>query len=49
MDATTLGQRFTVLCISVLYRGCAIPIAWKIVGTHEKGAWEPYWKALFSA
>ena len=49
MDATTLGQRFTVLCISVLYRGGAIPIAWKIVRTQEKGAWEPYWKALFSA
>jgi hypothetical protein len=49
MDATRLCQRFTVLCISVLYRGCAIPIAWKIVCTQEKGAWEPYWKALFTA
>jgi hypothetical protein len=49
MDATTLGQRLTVLCESWLYRGCAIPIAWKMVCTQEKGAWEPYWKALFSA
>ena len=23
LDATTLGQRFTVLCVSVLVRGCA--------------------------
>ena len=29
MDATTLTDRFTVLCISVLSRGCAIPVAWK--------------------
>ena len=27
MDATTLGERYTVLAISVVYRGCAIPIA----------------------
>ena len=30
LDATTLGQRFTVLCVSVLVRGCAIPVAWKV-------------------
>ncbi len=48
MDATTLSDRFTVLAISVLYRGCAIPVAWKIVRSHEKGSWEPYWKELFT-
>jgi hypothetical protein len=48
MDASTLSDRFTVLCISVVYRGCAIPVAWKIVVANEKGAWEPYWKALFA-
>lgn len=48
MDATTLSDRFTVLCISVLSRGCAIPVAWKIVCSGEKGAWEPYWKDLFT-
>jgi hypothetical protein len=31
LDATTLKQRFTVLCISVVYDGCAIPVAWKVV------------------
>src|ERR1700738_2437855 len=28
LDATTLKKRFTVLVISVVYRGCAIPVAW---------------------
>src|SRR5437867_9145320 len=31
VDATTLGTRFVVLAISVVYRGCAIPVAWVIV------------------
>ena len=31
LDATTLGTRFTVLAISVVYRGCAIPVAWTIL------------------
>jgi hypothetical protein len=46
LDATTLGKRFTVLCISVVYRGCAIPVAWKVVGALEKGAWQPHWLKL---
>ena len=48
LDATTLKKRFTVLCISVVYRGCAIPVAWKVVGAEEKGAWQPYWLALLT-
>lgn len=31
LDATTLQDRFVVLCISVLYRGCAIPVAWTVL------------------
>jgi hypothetical protein len=49
LDATTLTDRFTVLCISVLYRGCAIPVAWKLLREGEKGAWKPQWQALFTA
>jgi len=49
MDATTLSDRFTVLCISVLYRRCAIPVAWKMLRGGEKGAWEPYWKELLTS
>jgi len=48
MDATTLGQRFTVLAISVVYRGCAIPVAWTVVVATEKGAWRPHWERLFA-
>ncbi len=47
MDASTLGQRFTVLSIHVLIRGCAIPVAWHIMRATAKGAWQPQWEALF--
>lgn len=47
MDATTLGQRFVVLSISVVYRGCAIPVGWKVTKATSKGAWRPYWLELF--
>jgi hypothetical protein len=48
LDATTLGQRFVVLTVSVLYRGCAVPVAWKILRATEPHAWEPEWKVLLS-
>ncbi len=47
MDASTLGQRFTVLAISVVYRGCAIPVAWTMVEATQQGSWRPHWEALF--
>jgi hypothetical protein len=47
MDASTLGQRFTILSISVMVRGCAIPVAWRIVAATQPGAWRPHWEALF--
>lgn len=46
IDATTLGQRFVVLAISVVYRGCAVPVAWKILRATEKHPWQPEWLAL---
>lgn len=48
LDATTLGQRFTVLVVSVVYRGCAIPVAWVVVPTAKKGAWRPHWEDLLT-
>jgi hypothetical protein len=48
LDASTLSDRFTVLAISVVYRGCAIPVAWQVVRPQTKGAWTPYWKALLA-
>jgi hypothetical protein len=43
LDATTLGQRFVVLALSVLYRGCAIPVAWTILPAGQKHAWRREW------
>ena len=48
MDATTLKESFAVLAISLVYRGCAIPIAWKIMRANQKKAWKEEWLALFS-
>lgn len=39
LDATTLRQTVTVLTISLVYRGCAIPVAWACVGAVTPGAW----------
>ena len=47
MGATSLGQLFTVLAISGLYRGCAIPIAWVVLPGNSPGAWKAHWLALF--
>ena len=49
MDASTLGQRFTILSISVVVRGCAIPVAWRVVEATRAGAWRPHWEALFGS
>jgi len=43
VDATTLGQRFIVLALSVLYRGCAIPVAWTVLPAGEKRGWRREW------
>jgi hypothetical protein len=49
IDATTLGQRFTVLSVSVVLRSCAIPVAWKVLIYNEKGSWRPHWEGLLEA
>lgn len=48
LDATTLGDRWTVLAVCVLVRGCAIPVAWKVVPRQAKGSWRPYWEGLLA-
>lgn len=47
MDASTLGQRFTILSIHVVICGCAMPVAWHIVEATRPGAWRPHWETLF--
>jgi hypothetical protein len=46
VDATTLGTRFVVLAISVVYRGCAIPVAWVVLEANTKHAWRREWLRL---
>ena len=43
VEATTLGQRFVVLVVSVVYRGCAIPVAWTVLPATEQHAWRGEW------
>jgi hypothetical protein len=43
LDATTLGDRCVVLAISVVYRGCAIPVAWVVLEAGKKQAWRREW------
>lgn len=43
LDATTLSDRFTVLSVNVVYRGCAIPVAWTVLKGNTKGAWNREW------
>jgi hypothetical protein len=49
LDATTLGQRFTVLSVSVLVGRSAIPVAWTIVRATQAGAWKPHWLGLLGS
>jgi hypothetical protein len=46
LDVTNLGDRFHVLCISVLYGGIGIPVAWKIVPGNAKESWHAVWCEL---
>lgn len=46
LDATTVSDRFVVLSISVVLRGCAIPVAWHIQRAGIKGAHKPQWLRL---
>jgi hypothetical protein len=48
LDATTLGDRWTILSVSVLVRGCAIPVAWKVLPAQAKGSWRPHWQGLLA-
>ena len=46
IDATTVGQRFVVLAVRVVYRGCAMPVAWVILPAGAKHAWRRAWRRL---
>jgi hypothetical protein len=46
LDVTNLGDRFHVLCVSALYGGIGIPVAWKVLAGNQKGEWHPHWCQL---
>lgn len=39
IDPTMKGDRINALVISVVYRGCAIPISWRILPANRQGRW----------
>ena len=43
IDATSLGDRFVVLTVSVVYRGTGIPVAWTILPANQQHAWRCEW------
>ena len=43
LDATSLGARFVVLTVSVVYRGGAMPVAWTVLPANQPGAWRREW------
>jgi hypothetical protein len=43
VDATSLGDRFVVLTVSVVYRGTGIPVAWTVLAGQQKEAWRHHW------
>jgi hypothetical protein len=46
LDATTLRQVFTVLTVSVMVGGCALPVGWVILPATQPGRWRPHWERL---
>ena len=48
LDATSLRNQWTILAVSVLVAGCAIPVAWKVLPAEQEGSWRPYWEALLT-
>lgn len=46
LDVTTLGERFAVLAVSVVYRSGAVPVAWAVLPAAKKGRYKPHWKRL---
>lgn len=49
LDVTYLRDRHTILVVSVVYRRCAIPVAWRVLPARQKGEWHPLWLALLAS
>lgn len=46
LDVTNVGERFHVPCVSVVYSGIGIPVAWKVLRGNQPEAWHPHWCRL---
>lgn len=46
LDATGHRDCLTVLTLSVLYRGTAVPVWWRVLPGNQPGAWNPHWIAM---
>lgn len=46
LDATGHRDRLTVLTLSVLYNGSAVPLVWTVLPGNQPGAWNPHWTAM---
>ncbi|CAN5628432.1 hypothetical protein BH23CHL2_BH23CHL2_28330 [soil metagenome] len=53
VDVTQQGTRVAVIVVSVLYRGCAIPVAWHVVPARARAPWMSHlvrlWRLLAPA
>lgn len=49
LDVTYLRQRHTLLMVSVVYGGSAVPVAWHIMRGETPGAWHGLWEGLVNA
>jgi hypothetical protein len=49
IDVTNLGERFHVLCVSVVVNGVAIPVAWKVLWGGVQDPWGPHWEKLLNS
>jgi hypothetical protein len=46
LDVTNLADRFHVLTAAIVYRGCAIPVAWAVLPAGVTDPWQPHWVRL---
>jgi len=46
LDPTCLTDRFRVLCVSVLYQGGGLPVAWVVQAAADRGSWNVVWNDL---
>jgi hypothetical protein len=48
LDATSIGNKFTVLSLNILLAGSGIPVTWSIVHATAPGSWKPHWQQLIA-